>query len=217
MLPIRPNGHNDDMASDETHRTERSVRSEDPSLTPEANALVTGELQDAVGHDRVEVAVGTADHRADLRGTHSPLLAPFVELRLPLLVLLLLGALTLGVVGIAAGGAWVVVGVFVALLLGLSAVIGLVGRMVAEQEHLSPETEVALEDQGVANPDHTFNELVQEFSPDEEDRDAHDVATPGDNERDTRAEDDPAQATSEQRTAMTPSSEPTTPVGPGED
>jgi membrane protein implicated in regulation of membrane protease activity len=202
---------------DEPRTTERDVRSEDPSLSPHANDLLTGALRDAVGSDRAEVPVGNVDHRRDSHGGHSPFLGPFVAMGLPLIMLLFVAAITLGVLGVAAGGAWVVVGVFVALLLALAAVLGAIGRLTAEQEHLDPTTVAELEDEGVVNPDRAFNELVVEFTDDAEDRDAHEIATPGDNERDHRAEDDPAQATAEQRTAMTPSSEATTPVGPGSD
>jgi hypothetical protein len=156
----------------EEHRSERAVRSEDSTLTPGANELLTHELQDVVGHDRVAVPDSVVDHRRDRHATHSPLLAPFVEMELALVVTLLLGALTLGVVAVAAGGAWVVVGVFVALLLATAAVLGLILHMAAEEEHLSPETAAALEDQGVANPDHGFNQLVHEFEDDQPGGDA---------------------------------------------
>lgn len=196
------------MPPDDPHGPERDVRSADPTLTQQANELLTTELREAVGHDRVPVAADAPDHRRDRNATHSPLLAPFVEMRLALLVAVLVAALVLGVIGIAAGGAWVVVGVFVALLLGIGAVIGLVAKMTAEQEHVSPETAARLEDEGVANPDHAFNELVEEFSaPDDGD----------DDDRTTSAEQRPATATAEQRTAMTPTSGPSAPTGPGDD
>jgi hypothetical protein len=203
--------------SEDPPTTTREVRSQDPSLTAQANADVTAELREAVGADRVEVSTANADHRRDRNATGSPLAAPFSDVRLGLAVTGLVVAIVLGIVGIAAGGTWALIGVFLALVLGLGALVSLVLRMTTEQEHLSPETVAELEAQGVVTPDHAFNELVQEFADDPKSREAHDVVTPGSNDRTTRPEVDPSTATAEQRTSMTPSSQATSPVGPGDD
>lgn len=107
-----------------------------------------------------------------------------------------------------------VIGLVLVLIAAIAAILGLIGRLTAEQEHLDPATVATLEDEGMVNPDHAFNELVGEFVDDPEDRSAHNIVTPGSNDRTALPEDDPAAATREQRTAMTPSSGTTDPSGP---
>src|SRR3954471_16186919 len=77
----------------ETER--RFVRSEDPSLTPEANRLLTDEVRAVIGKDEVEVAVGTPHRSTERHARHSPLVATLVANR-PILIVSFLAAIVVG-------------------------------------------------------------------------------------------------------------------------
>jgi len=77
---------------------QRDVRSEDPGLSPEANRLLTEELREILGADRVEVA---ADAPPPV--TH-PGASVLLAGNRPLLVVMFLAGVVLGaIVGLATG------------------------------------------------------------------------------------------------------------------
>lgn len=183
----------------------RVVRSQDPSLSARANAVLTDELRRVVGADAVEVPAGRPHVE---RHRHGGRPGPLVELRDNRLVLGLMGlaAVVVGaVVTLITGSWWFLAGAVALDLLGLLLVATLVLRMTGELEHLSPTASALLEDEGVEDPDGLFTRLIAEFSPPSEE---------GRDERETPADADEAQAVTEQDTAMTPTQQPSRPVGP---
>jgi hypothetical protein len=187
----------------------RAVRSEDPSLSPEANRLLTEELRDAVGRDTVEVPVGTPRRATERRGGgHSPVVATISSHR-QLFVVSLLAALVVGAIVAFTTGAWWAVVVALGLhALGTMLTATAAVQLTTEVEHVAPETAARLEEEGVADPDRVLTELVEDFAAAEHAGGAPEVISSGNNERTVHAGDDPARATVEQRTAMTPQSEP---------
>ena len=80
---------------------ERDVRSEDPGLSPEANRLLTEELREILGADRVEVPVDVP-----VPATH-PNATVFLAANRLLLVVIFLAGLVIGaIVGLATGSCW---------------------------------------------------------------------------------------------------------------
>jgi hypothetical protein len=199
--------------SRETER--RFVRSEDPSLTPEANRLLTREVQEVVGAEEVEVPKGTPRRTEDRHGTHSTLVATLIDNR-PIIIVTLLAALVVG--GIVA----MTTGWYVAVLLavGLHALCTMLVaagavQLTTQVEHVAPETAARLEQEGVADPDRVLSELVEDFSGVQAGNAAQEVIGSGHNERTVHAADDPARAMVEQQTAMTPQSRPGPSAGAG--
>jgi hypothetical protein len=215
LAPIRRRagaamGSGDRMA-EHPHReaTERrAVRSEDPSLSPDANRLLTDELRQAVGRDEVEVPAGTPRRTAERRGRHSPVVATLATHR-QIAVVSLLAALVIGAIVAFATGAWWAVVVALGLhALGTMLTATAAVQLTTEVEHVAPETAARLEEEGVADPDRMLTDLVEDFAGAERARGAPEVVSSANNERTVHAGDDPARATVEQRTAMTPQSEP---------
>ena len=106
------------------------------------------------------------------------------------------------IVSLAAGSWWFLPLALAVLGLATLVVVGGVLQMTSQTEHLSPGAAARLEAEGVGDPDAVFTELVQEYA-----------REPGSEHR-TPADEDPAQAAAEQRSAVTPSHDPSKPVGP---
>jgi hypothetical protein len=182
----------------------REVRAADTSLSPEANRVLTDELRQVVGSDAVEVPGRRPHVERERHGGRTGVAVLLAENRL-VVAMTLLAALVVGaIVSLATGSWW-----FLPLALGFHAlgtivVLMVVLAMTTETEHLSPSAAARLEDEGVSDPDRVFNDLVEEFAP----------ADRRGDERATAAHDDPAQAAAEQRSSVTPSQEPSRPVGP---
>lgn len=147
-------------------REPRDVRLDDPSLSDAANRLVTDELRDVVGADRVEVPTDAPRRERERHGGRGTL-ATTLQANRP--ILLITGAMLLvvaAIVALATGAWWVLPLVLVVHAVGTLVVIGLVGRMTTQVEHLDPDTAARLEAEGVADPDELLSELVDEFTPD---------------------------------------------------
>jgi fatty acid desaturase len=197
----------------ETER--RFVRSEDPALTPEANRLLTDELREVVGRDKVEVPRDTPRRAQEAHATHSPLVATLVSNR-PLIIVTLLAALVVGgIVSIATG--WYVAVLLAVGLHALATLLVAAGaiQLTTQVEHVAPETAARLEQEGVADPDRVLSQLVEDFAGATQAGGVPEVLGSGSNERTTTAEDDPARDMLEQRTALTPQSRPGPSAGEG--
>ena len=98
------------MGEHQQEQTERRfVRSDDPNLSPEANAALTDELQQAVGRDSVAMPAQAHDPATAERSGGSPAKATAVSMR-PIFIVTLLAALTVGaVVALSTGSWWVLV------------------------------------------------------------------------------------------------------------
>jgi hypothetical protein len=200
---------------DQAQTERRFVRSEDPSLTPEANRLLTEELREVVGRDEVEVPVDTPHRSAERHGNHSAIVATLVSNRAILLVSLL-AAIVVGAIISLATGSYLAVLVAVGLhaLCTMLVAAGAV-QLTTQVEHVAPETAARLEREGVGDPDRVLGQLVEDFVGAEQAGGVSEVVASGANDRTVHAGDDPAKAMLEQRTAMTPQSAPGPAAGSG--
>jgi len=194
-------------------RPEREpIRSEDPSLSPETNRMLTDELREAVGDDAVEVRPGaqlpTGERRGGRGGAFATLATHRVAVGLSFLVLLVVGV----IVSLATGSWWALAAALAVHALGTLVVLAGAIQITTEPEHVSPGLAARLEDEGVPDPDRAFSDMVEGVAQ----ADAAGEGPEKANRRTVDANDDPAAAASEQRSATTPSGEPSEPV-PGPD
>src|SRR3954449_642071 len=149
-------------AQGETER--RFVRSEDPSLSPEANRLLTKELREVVGREEVEVPVGTPRRARDAHAGRSPLVAALVANRPLILVTLIAAVVVGGIISLTTG--WYVAVLLAVGLHALGTMLVAAGavQLTTEVKHVGPETAARLEDEGVADPDRVLTELVDDFA-----------------------------------------------------
>ncbi|MBB4660612.1 hypothetical protein [Conexibacter arvalis] len=193
----------------------RRVRSADPSLTPEANRLLTDELREVVGAEEVEVPAAAADGRGEAHGGHGRLLTAILANRV-LFSISFAALVTVGVIlSLITGTWWALVVACAVHATGTLLIAGFAIHMTTEVEHVDPTTAARLEDEGVGDPDRVLTELTEQFAGAERAHGAADVVSTGSN--DNRADPDasPAQAEREQRTAMTPSAHGSSPAGSG--
>jgi hypothetical protein len=184
----------------------RAVRSDDPSLSPRANQLLTHELQEALGTDEVTVPKDEPDRRRDEHATASPVAATLASNR-PILIVTFLAAIVIGgIVALVTGQYWAVVVAAALHAIGTLLVAAGAIHLTTETEHVDPTIAARLEEEGVADPDRVLSELVEEFGGAREARGVAEVVSGGHNERTTAPEDDQPRAAVEQRTALTPSS-----------
>lgn len=182
----------------------REVRAQDPSLSPEANRVLTDELRAAVGRDVVEVPRARRHAERERHGGRAAVLVALSQNRV-LLAMTFLAALVVGaVVSLATGSWWFLPLALAVHALGTVAVAAIVLAMTTQTEHLSPSAAAALEDEGVDDPDAVFSDLVEEYAP----------ADRRGDEQATSPHEDPAQSSAEQRSSVTPSQEGSKPVGP---
>jgi hypothetical protein len=184
------------MAKNDQQQTERRfVRSEDPKLSPEANAAMTDELQQAVGSQSIPMPADAPDPATVERAGDSAAKATAVSMR-PLFIVTLLVALTVGViVALSTGSWWVLVGALGVHALGTMVVASGAIQLTTQIEHASPETTARLEEEGVADPDRVLSDLVEEYSGQAQSSPAGGVVSAGDSG---------SQAPAAQRRAMTP-------------
>jgi hypothetical protein len=204
------------VTTDRQARTEeREVRSDNPDLSPEANRLLTEELREAVGSDRVRVPAGSPEPGADRERRRSTLTTTLASNRL-IIIVTFCAAVVVGVAAsLATGSWWAVVAAVAVHAIGTLVVATGVLQMTTQTEHASPEVAARLEEEGVADPDRVLSDLVEDYSPAPERSQTADVVSTGANERTVRPDEDPARSAAEQRTAMTPSSGPGPAAGRG--
>lgn len=146
-------------------RNIRSVVSEDPTLSAEANRLLTRELRQVIGSDEVAVPASRPHHETDRHGTHSPLTANVIETRLALIVTALVLLVVAALVAVYTRNILVLVGAVGLLMVTAAAMALLTSRFTDETDHVTPETAARLEAEGVGDPDRFFNELLEEYRP----------------------------------------------------
>src|SRR3954447_15501183 len=149
-------------AQGETER--RFVHSEDPSLSPEANRLLTKELREVIGREEVEVPVGTPRRARDAHAGRSPLVATLVANRPLILVALLAAVVVGGIISLATG--WYVAVLLAVGLHALGTMLVAAGaiQLTTQVEHVAPETAARLEQEGVGDPDRVLGQLVEDFT-----------------------------------------------------
>lgn len=150
--------------SEKTER--RFVRSADPSLSDEANAMLTAELRTIVGKEEVEVPAARPRTEAGRHGGRRPAVADIWSGRIAFVLAAAAGVVVLAaVLAFTTGSAWGLAIALVVLLLALGTVVRTISAFSGEMNHPSPELAARLEDEGVADPDRLFDALVQEFTP----------------------------------------------------
>jgi hypothetical protein len=199
------------MSDDNRRFVRREVRSEDPSLSPGANRLLTEELREALGRDEVRVPADVPPRHRERHGRRPGVLAVIAANRM--LVVIALGALLIVAVAVslATGSWWALLAAVLVHAIGTFLVAGVVLRLTTEVEHMAPSTAARLEEEGVADPDHVLSDLMEEYGGAEHARGVPEVISSGDNAVDTSPDRDPARAGMEQRTAMTPAGSPVEP------
>jgi energy-converting hydrogenase Eha subunit C len=166
----------------EDRSVEREVKSEDPSLSTEANRVLSEEAREAVGSDRARVPAGTSRAHEETGGASSTLGATLASNR-PLLIISFFTLLTVGViVSLATDSWWALAAALVVHFVGTVIVVGATAQMSTETEHVSPAAAARLEEEGVPDPDQRLSELVAEFDPDQRESQQRDV-TPSDSSR----------------------------------
>jgi hypothetical protein len=193
----------------------REVRSDDPSLSQEANRLLTEELREAVGADRVRVPRGTPRKSERSHGGRgglaTELAANRILLAVTFLVMLVLGV----VVALATGAWWAVVAACIVHAAGAFAVLTILGSAATQTEHVDPAVAARLADEGVPDPDAQLTDLVEEFAGASGDHGPAELVTTGANEQTADPAHNPASAAVQQRTVQTPAGGPTAPAGTG--
>jgi hypothetical protein len=181
----------------------REVRADDPELSPEANALLTEELRDAIGEDHVALPADRAEEAGHVRAAGHRTLATQFAVNRMLIVITLAMLIVVGViVALATGNWWAVVAAVAVHAVGTFLVLSLTLQLSSEVEHVSPSTAAKLEDEGVADPDRALSDLIDQYGPSE-----------GGNEVSASPDEDPARSAAEQRNAMTPAGSPVGPSG----
>lgn len=151
--------------ADEERSERREVRSEDPSLSPEANRLLTDELRDVVGSEAVDVPVGRAHAARERHGGRSGVVVGLESNRLAIGMTFLAALVVGAILSLATGSWWFLLLALGMHALGTLAIVGLALQMTTQTEHVSPGVAARLEDEGVGDPDALFGELVDEYAP----------------------------------------------------
>jgi hypothetical protein len=191
-------------ASMAEERERREVRVQDPSLSPEANRILTEELRRAVGRDAVEVPADRPHAERERHGGRSGLAVALSDNRLAVAMTFLTALVVGAIVSLATGSWWFLLLALGVHALGTLAVVGIVLRMTTQTEHMSPSAAARLQDEGVEDPDALLTHLVEQYAPE---------GRRGD-ERETTPHEEPAQSAAEQRSSVTPSQDPSRPAGP---
>lgn len=191
---------------------ERAVRSADPRLSPETNARVTEELREVLGTDRVQVPADRPHPSEGEQPRRQSAGAYLTEHRFEFMrataIVLTFGA----IISLITNDWWLLPLAAGIHALGTMAVGMGILRMTTIVERPSASLSAALADEGVSSPDERFSEVVEEFLPQPAGGTGQ-VISPGRNRRTTEAGLDPAAATAEQSTAMTPTAAPSQPGG----
>jgi hypothetical protein len=195
------------------HRlVERDVRADDPELSAEANEVLTRELREAVGDDRVTVPAERADELGRLGQRTRPTFAAALGANRVLIAITFAVLLIVGViVALATDSWWAVVAASAVHAVGTLTIISMTLRLTTEVEHMAPDAAARVEEEGVPDPDRALSDLVEQYSEERGARGAAEVVSSGHNRITTEPGDDPRRAAAEQRTAITPASSPVEP------
>jgi hypothetical protein len=199
---------------DRSETEEREVRAADPELSGETNERLTAELREAVAADRVEVPADrpspTHGDRPERQGAGAYLTMHRWQFLRAFAIVLTFGA----IVSLATGKWWLLPVAAGIHAIGTMTVTLAAIRLTTISEHPSPQLAAAMSEEGVSSPDERFSSMVAEFRQ-TPGRGTGDVLAPGSNERTVSASADPANASAEQSSAMTPTAEPSRPAGEG--
>jgi hypothetical protein len=151
----------------------REVRVADPSLSPEANRILTEELRAAIGRGEVKVPRSRRHLEREPHGGRPGFGVAFSQNRLVIAMTFLIAVVIGAVLSLETGSWWLLPLALVVHALGTLAMVALVLSMTAQTEHLSPGAAARLEDEGVEDPDGLLSDLVAEFAPERAREDVH--------------------------------------------
>jgi hypothetical protein len=139
----------------------RKVVVDEPGLSDETNRALTEEVREAVGSDEVRVPRDRPRAHAPRQrsGFAATLSANRLILIISFLTLLVVGAVLALVTG---SWWWLVVPLVVHAIATIVLGIGIV-HATTQAEKPDPSTVARMEDEGVPDPEGTFNELVDEY------------------------------------------------------
>jgi hypothetical protein len=191
------------------------VRVDDPDLSPEANRLLTAELQEALGTDRAEIPVEEAAESHRLPDGERRSLGSVLGTNRLLVAVAFIPLLVIGVmISLSTDSWWAVVAACAVHAVGTLIVASVALRVTTAVERVTPTTAARLQDEGVGDPDQALTDMLERFSPGD-DRSAAEVVASGHNRVTARPGEDRGRAEAQQRTALTPASEPSEPSGSG--
>lgn len=180
----------------------RRVEVDEPTLSPAANRALTESLQEALGTDTVRMPADAPTVR--MKGGHSPWYAEIASYRVGIVITLVMLLVVGAIVSVAAGSWWFLVLAAAVHALGTLVVGAVVLRTTTAVDKPDPSTVALLEEEGVADAEMKFNDLMEQFA----------AAEPADeNGRSATPEQDQARSAVEQRDAQTPSDSPSAPSG----
>lgn len=147
----------------------RPVRSSDPSLSPRANELLTEELRESLGGDRVESGARPGPQRphAEIHaggGVGAALSANRLALGLIGAVLLVVGVYAT----VATGSIWALLAALGILAIVTVTVVLWFLRTTMIVERMDPAKAAVLEEEGVADPDLLLTALAEDYRGDAE-------------------------------------------------
>ena len=151
------------ISEDDEPRERRSVRSEDPSLSDDANRRLTEELRATVGADEVEVPVDRPHHESESHAKGSATRGGLRNLGLFAGIVVIAAGIALLLAAANSGDWGIAILAFLLDLAGLALVLRMVLGMTAEHKKPSPTLEAKLEAEGVANPEAMESQLAEEF------------------------------------------------------
>src|SRR3954451_5502492 len=189
----------------------RNVRVDEPGLSDDTNQALTDNLRAAVGGDEVTVPEDAGGSRMPRR--RSSFIATLSANRL-VLIITFLSLLVVGAIVSLATGSWWFLLVAVAVH-AIATVVMAAGvlQSTTQVERPDPVTVEKMEAEGIPDPEGRFNDIVEEFGGAGAARGTPELVSPGNNERTASAQDEPARAAVEQRTALTPGAEAERPGG----
>ena len=178
----------------------------------EAKEILTEEVRDAAGDEAAQRAAKRIE-RGEVGGEGPPTLGRFLASNRLVLVGTLALALTVGVIASLALESWWVLALPLLVHTIFSGVIATLAIRVSTQVEKPDPTAVGrLEEAGVADPEKTLNDLIQQTAGDgEADRARRTVVE--DEGQTTSPDEDAGEAAAQQQGAITPASEPTEKAG----
>ena len=140
----------------------RKVVVDEPGLSDETNQALTDEVRDAVGGDEVRVP---RERRARSRAPEkrSGMAATFSANRLIILITFLTVLVVGAILALITGNWWWLIVPLVVHAIATLALAGGIIQATTQVEKPDPSTVARMEDEGVADPEGRFNELVDEY------------------------------------------------------
>jgi len=154
----------------------RDVHADEPSLSPEANRLLTEELREVVGDDHVDLPADAPPPHAHPTARHRGWASTLSDNRLTIVITFVLAVVVGAIASLATGSWWLLAVAIVLHGTGTLIVAGMTLGATTETEHASLAVAERLRDEGVADPDRLLTDLAADYDP--EAREQRDEVTP---------------------------------------